>query len=239
MSEKSSQPAKLHPLSPEGKPLATTAPWEIVRFLLLTHFRIFHRLRIRGLRHVPSEGPMLLAPNHVSYYDPPLVGAAFPYLVHSMAWDALFQFPLFGRAIRSFGAFPVKLNTADKGAIAQSLRVLRGGACLTIFPEGGRSETGELAEYEPGAARLALQTGATVIPVTITGGFDIWPRTNKLPRLFRPITIKYHAPIPVTPVHGREALQEALPTLIAAMRRPVERRLRAYERLKARKSRRQ
>ena len=237
MNEKPPLPAKLHPLSPEGKPLAPTAPWKIVRFLFLTHFRIFHGLRVRGLHNVPSQGPMLLAPNHVSYFDPPLVGSTFPHLVHSMAWDALFLIPVFGRAIRSFGAFPVKLNTADKGAITQSLRILKGGACLVIFPEGGRSETGGLQEYEPGAARLAIQTGATVIPVTIPGGFDVWPRSNKLPRLYGPITVKFHPPIPVHQVHGRDALQEALPALIEAMRHPVERRLRAYERLKMRKSR--
>jgi 1-acyl-sn-glycerol-3-phosphate acyltransferase len=151
-----------------------------------------------------------------------------------MAMEPLFGAPILGRLIANYGAFPVKLKSADKGAIAMTLRVLRNNEAVLIFPEGGRTEDGKLVPFEQGAARIALQTGATIVPVTITGVFDAWPKQRLLPRWFRPVTVKYHAPVTVAPVRDRDSLRPAIERLNEEIARPIARRLAARERLRNR-----
>lgn len=223
-----------HPRKAGGDPLTTTRTWELMRLFLVSYFRFLHFGRYRCVHNIPDKGPILLAPNHVSYYDPPIIAAGVPHVMHFMTWDVLCNLPIIGRFVRSWGSFPVKLRSADKGAITQSLRILRAGACLMIFPEGERSRDGNPGVFEPGAARLILQTGGSVVPVTITGAHEAWPRIRLFPRLFRPIVVKFHRPIAVEAAHGRDELRDAVPALIEAIRRPIERRHRAWLRLQER-----
>jgi 1-acyl-sn-glycerol-3-phosphate acyltransferase len=202
------------------------------RWVFHSYFRFFHAIRYRCVNNLPAHGALILTPNHVSYFDPPLIGTGIPFRARFMAWDALFRIPVFAYFISCFGAFPVKVKTADKGAIAQSLRMLRQGECLVLFPEGERTPDGSLCSFEQGAVRLALQTGAPIVPVTITGGFEAWPRTRLLPRWFRPITVKYHCPIPVNTSGSRDDVRQRVPEIMAAVERPIRRRLNAWARLK-------
>lgn len=216
--------------------LRTGVIWEFSRNLLFEYFTMLHSIRYRGTRSLPTHGPVIFAPNHVSYYDPPLVNAGVPYMVRSMAWDALFRVPGLRALIAAYGAYPVKVKSADKSAVAETLRRLKNGECLVVFPEGNRTEDGRLQPFEHGVARVALQTGSTVVPVTITGAFESWPRTRPIPMPFRPIQVKYHPPIHVEPVTSREELKGAVEDLNARIAKPIARRLRAYERLKKRRA---
>jgi 1-acyl-sn-glycerol-3-phosphate acyltransferase len=202
--------------------------------VFIAYFQLFHCLRYRGQANVPAHGPVIIAPNHVSYYDAPLIAAGMPFRMRFMAMEPLFGAPILGRLIANYGAFPVKLKSADKGAIAMTLRVLRNNEAVLIFPEGGRTEDGKLVPFEQGAARIALQTGATIVPVTITGVFDAWPKQRLLPRWFRPVTVKYHAPVTVAPVRDRDSLRPAIERLNEEIARPIARRLAARERLRNR-----
>lgn len=156
--------------------------------------RLYFGIQFRGVEHVPLRGPVLIVPNHVSYADPVLVSIPVHRPVHYMAWEAFFKIPLFGRLIRWLGAFPVRIEEADRRAAREALRLLRGGRAVLIFPEGGRSKDGRPLSFRPGTFRLALAAEATVVPVTIAGIFEAWPASRRFPRPGR-VTITYHRPL--------------------------------------------
>ncbi|QRG69888.1 lysophospholipid acyltransferase family protein [Brevibacillus choshinensis] len=156
-------------------------------------FSLVYRWQVIGREHIPKEGPVILCANHISLWDPPLLGSGIERMVHFMAKEELFRIPVIGFLITKFGAFPVKRGAGDRAAIRTTLKVLEEGKILGIFPEGTRSKTGEVGEGMPGVAMFALKSQAQVIPVAIIGPY----------RMFRPIKIVYGKPIDLT------ALREA------------------------------
>ncbi|WP_434511946.1 lysophospholipid acyltransferase family protein [Desulfitobacterium sp. AusDCA] len=135
-------------------------------------FRFQFRLmgwKIRGLENLPHEGPVILAINHVSLWDPVVAASSIPRQVSYMAKEELFSIPLLGPIIRRLGAFPVKRGQGDMSAIRQSLKVLKDQKVLGLFPEGKRSRTGELQKGLPGIALLMEKGKATVVPVKVSG----------------------------------------------------------------------
>lgn len=125
--------------------------------------------KIRGLENLPPEGPVILAINHVSLWDPIVAACSVPRQVSYMAKEELFSIPLLGPVIRRLGAFPVKRGQGDMSAIRQSLKVLKEQKVLGLFPEGTRSKTGELQKGLPGIALLMEKGKATVVPVKVSG----------------------------------------------------------------------
>jgi 1-acyl-sn-glycerol-3-phosphate acyltransferase len=144
--------------------------------------RLLFRVEGRGTEHVPAQGPVLLVANHSSLLDPPLVGGVAPRQLSFMAKAELFRVPLFGALIRRLNARPVRREGADAGALRTALRVLQEGGVLLMFPEGTRGPEGALREPKPGAAMLAVMSGAPVVPVFIQGSGRAWPRGRTLPR---------------------------------------------------------
>jgi 1-acyl-sn-glycerol-3-phosphate acyltransferase len=218
-------------LRPREDVLRTGMVWEVSRAILLDYYGIFHCVRFRGTHNLPPHGPVIFAPNHVSYYDATLVPIGIPYRVRAMAWEAFFRIPGLGWLMTAYGAYPVKVRSADKSAVEETLKLLRRGQCVIIFPEGTRSATGDLQAFQSGVARLALQTGATIVPVTITGGFEAWPRHSTFPRPGKVMTVKYHSPIEVQPPESRGEIRNATRELTAAIERPIRRRMEAYWRV--------
>ncbi|MFD2371795.1 lysophospholipid acyltransferase family protein [Brevibacillus sp. GCM10020057] len=159
-------------------------------------FSLVFRWQVIGREHIPKEGPVILCANHISLWDPPLLGSGIERMVNFMAKEELFRIPVLSFLITKFGAFPVKRGAGDRAAIRTTLKLLEDGKVLGIFPEGTRSKTGELGEGMPGTAMFALKSQATVIPVAIIGPY----------RLFRPIKIVYGEPIDLT------QLREAKPS---------------------------
>ncbi|HAA89483.1 MAG: 1-acyl-sn-glycerol-3-phosphate acyltransferase PlsC [Thermoanaerobacterales bacterium 50_218] len=137
----------------------------LFRFL----FACFCRWEVIGLENFPMEGPVIVVANHVSYWDPIVVGSALPRQVHFMAKKELFFYPVLGFLIRRLGAFPVDRRRADRSAIKKGLEILKNGRVLGIFPEGTRSKTGEILAPYSGAAYFAVKTGAPVCPVALEG----------------------------------------------------------------------
>lgn len=162
--------------------------------LLHAIFRLLFTLEYYGEENVPERGPVIIAGNHPSYLDPMLVSLPVERRVFFMAWDQLFKVPVLGTLMRQFGAFPVRLGTKDPNAYAAALDVLRDGRALGIFPEAGRTVEGPMNPLKTGTARLAIEARAPIVPVTITGAFDAWPSSRRLPWP-RKITVKYHKPI--------------------------------------------
>ena len=144
--------------------------------------RTVWRLEGRGAHHVPVAGPVLLVSNHSSVLDPPFVGGMAPRQLSFLAKAELFTVPGFGRLIRALNARPVRREGADAGALRAALRVLESGGALLVFPEGTRGEQGTLREPKPGAALLAVLSGAPVVPVFVRGSGRAWPRGRRLPR---------------------------------------------------------
>lgn len=139
------------------------------KVVLLPIFKVLYRYKVVNKEAIPNDGKgYLLACNHLSYSDPVLLGLAQKRDLFFMAKIELFKNKFFGGLIKRLGAFPVERGAGDGKAINTGEEILNNGDMLTIFIEGGRSKTGELMRPRSGAALVALQTGASVIPACIT-----------------------------------------------------------------------
>jgi 1-acyl-sn-glycerol-3-phosphate acyltransferase len=167
--------------------------------------RAYFGTRFCGVEHIPIEGPLIIAPNHVTFADPVLVSIPVRRPVHYMAWDALFRIPVFARLIRRLRAFPVDIESPDRAATREAFRLLSAGAALMIFPEAARTLDGRLQRFKLGAFRLACARHVPVLPVSIAGGHESWPPGRVLPRPGR-LTITYHPVVkPPAGLTGRDA----------------------------------
>src|SRR4030067_2876531 len=128
------------------------------------------KFEVIGLEHVPPEGPLIVAGNHLNNADPPAVALAISCRYPTyMAKREMISWPILGPAFRAFGAFPVRRGEADLSALRAATEVVNSGAMLIMFPAGTRSRTGGLGRGPPGSAIIALRTGAPLLPVSVTG----------------------------------------------------------------------
>ncbi|MGH7727180.1 MAG: lysophospholipid acyltransferase family protein [Vulcanimicrobiaceae bacterium] len=135
-------------------------------------FRLGWRLRVYGAERVPKSEAMIVVANHVSYFDPPLLGAAMPRPVAYLAKRELFSIPVLGPTIRTLGAFPIDRSRGDLGAFRRALGALEAGLALGIFPEGTRNREGRVRP-QLGSAMLAFRTGVPVVPAYLAGTRDL------------------------------------------------------------------
>jgi 1-acyl-sn-glycerol-3-phosphate acyltransferase len=164
--------------------------WLLYQFfcgLFAIVFRLIFSTRITGRDRVPRRGPLLLVSNHISFADPPLLGVACPRQVNFMAMAELFRHPLLAQLVRAVGSFPVDRSRVDHGAVRETVRRLRAGKCVAIFPEGGirlddKSVLGGDPRIRPGVETLALLGHATVLPVIIRGSRKPYAWRNWLRR---------------------------------------------------------
>ena len=197
--------------------------YRLVWLLCNLVFRILLWGRIRGTEHVPRTGAVILASNHVSNLDPPLISTSTPRRCWYLAKEELFHPPAFAWFIRQLGAIAVKRGAGDRAALKQCLEVLEAERALVIFPEGTRSATGELAQGELGVAMLAYRTGAPVVPIYVTGTNAVMPKSGR-PRLAR-VTMSVGAPLQFRTAEGGrpgraeyERAAEEIMAAIAALR---------------------
>ena len=152
--------------------------WLLVRWLGWLLFG----LRLRGGDRFPPEGGALVCSNHQSFLDPVLVGALAHRRMNYLARQDLFDTPLFGTLIRWYDAIPVQRDGMGIGGIKETLRRLKRGEMVLLFPEGTRTEDGELIPLKSGFCMLAHRAQVPLVPVGIDGAYDAWPRHRKLPR---------------------------------------------------------
>src|SRR5262249_49422285 len=124
---------------------------------------------VRGREHVPGTGAVIVAANHISFWDPLLVGTAAMREQHFLAKGELFDTPILGPLIRAFNAIPIRRGVADLSGLARAMDVLRAGRSLILFPEGTRARGGELRPARPGLGMLAVATDARIVPASIVG----------------------------------------------------------------------
>lgn len=157
--------------------------YALLKIIFQLLFRIIFRARVIGAENLPQQGPVILAANHMSNWDPPFLACFMRRHVAYMAKEELFRPPVFGTAIRMCHAFPVKRGAADRAAIKTAVEILKLGHCLGLFPEGTRSRTGKMHKAEAGVGLIAALTGAPVTPAAIIGTDRIFANGGFLPKL--------------------------------------------------------
>ncbi|HEY0777674.1 MAG TPA: lysophospholipid acyltransferase family protein [Gemmatirosa sp.] len=167
-------------------------------------FRIGFRYRVVGAEKIPRDGGLIIAANHISNFDPPILGVALPRPVSYMAKKELFALPVLKTILPWLHAFPVDREAGGTAALRASLRMLKEGRCVGIFPEGGRNVTGT-NEEKAGAAFLAAASGAPVVPAAIVG-------TRRL-RPFGNVTVVFGDPMHV--VRNRQSGNDGLEKVAA------------------------
>jgi 1-acyl-sn-glycerol-3-phosphate acyltransferase len=166
---------------------------EIIRPMVGFFSRIFWKIEYAGQEHVPLDGGgVIIAANHQTYFDPFWLSIPIKRPTRYLAWSDAFNWPIVGRGLIWLGAWPLALEGSDPAAIRRSLQWLRDGGAVVIFPEGGRSKSdGELDRFKAGAVRLALEAKVPILPVTIRGGNQVWPRGWRLPHPGK-VVVTYH-----------------------------------------------
>jgi 1-acyl-sn-glycerol-3-phosphate acyltransferase len=155
----------------------------LVRPPLKLVWRLFFRIRFRGVENIPPSGGLIIAANHQTYIDPFWLAIPINRPLRFLAWDAAFDWPLVGKLIELFGAWPLQIEGSDPAAIRRTLQWLREGGAVVIFPEGGRGNAnGSLLRFKGGAVRLALEADVPILPITIRGGHRVWPAGRHVPR---------------------------------------------------------
>lgn len=185
--------------------------YKAFRTVLFIAYRIFFNFKYFGAEQVPSETDprgVILAPNHVSYLDPPILGISLKRQVTYLAKEYLFKNRFVGLILKSIGAFPIRTKTDDFKTIRELVRVLKAGRCIVVFPEGTRSPDGALREAEGGGGFLAAKSMAYVVPVYIKGTYEAFPRGVKF---FKSSPVEVYYGKPFIPAQDTALMSEADP----------------------------
>jgi 1-acyl-sn-glycerol-3-phosphate acyltransferase len=159
--------------------------------------KTFFNYRVIGAENMIEEGPCIIAANHCSYLDPPLVGVACQRAIHYLARKSLLDVPILGPILPELNVIPVDQKNADRSALMGAIRVVREGGAVLIFPEGTRSPDGRMQPAQPGIGMIASKTGAPVVPVRIFGSYEAMPKGRSWPMRSQ-ISVRIGVPIQPT-----------------------------------------
>lgn len=171
-----------------------TPIWIFIQALCRIINSVFFDLKTHGVYNVPKTGGVLLVSNHQSYLDPIILSSGLDRTLSYLAKSELFRNRFFAWLIGSLNAFPVQQGSGDVGAVKEAINRLQEGHLLNIYPEGSRTENGEIGSLEPGVALVIRRAKVPVVPVAITGSYESWPKSKKNIH-FRPIRIYIGPPM--------------------------------------------
>jgi 1-acyl-sn-glycerol-3-phosphate acyltransferase len=187
--------------------------WSLISLMVRIALAILARVRLLGRENVPAEGAFIIASNHLSWIDVPLIPAYLSRPVIYMAKEETFKGKL-GWLVRFLGAFPVKRGEADRQALRAADEQLKEGNIFIIFPEGTRSKTHTLARGHSGLGMIALRSGVPVVPVAVWG-------SEKILKTFRPlVTVHYGKPMILKPA-GQKVTREDVDAVTAQVMRNI------------------
>ena len=203
--------------------------WFFLRFAQLVA-RLCFSLKVLGRENLPRSGGYLLAMNHQSYLDPPVVAlAADPRPIHFLARKTLLRWPILGPIFPRLNVVPVDQERPDMSALKNVIRLLRAGETTIVFPEGARTLDGELQPAQPGIGLIIAKTLVPVVPMRVFGAYEAMPRGSSRVRM-HPITVKIGPPLTFTADDLRntsgetrdvyQRISERIMSAIAAIRLP-------------------
>jgi 1-acyl-sn-glycerol-3-phosphate acyltransferase len=156
--------------------------------------KTFFNYRVIGAENMIEEGPCIIAANHCSFLDPPLVGVACKRAIHYLARKSLLEWPILGPIFPELNVIPVDRKNADRSALMGAIRVVKNGGAVLIFPEGTRSPDGNLQPAQPGIGMIVAKTGAPVVPVRVFGSYEVYNRNQRRPGIGS-VTVKVGRPL--------------------------------------------
>lgn len=159
-----------------------------------TLFKLYFRWRVCNPERVPLEGPLILASNHASFLDPPLVGSGLRRGINYLAREDLFRFPVMGWVLRHWQVVPVNRDGGGAAGLRAILDRLLAGGAIILFPEGTRTRDGKLQPARSGIGLTVIKSTAPVVPVRVFGTYEAYGRHLRLPRPYR-LTVKYGNPM--------------------------------------------
>jgi 1-acyl-sn-glycerol-3-phosphate acyltransferase len=162
--------------------IAKSAWYQTLRVLIGIAACLMFKIRTFGGSRLPREGGALLASNHQSHLDPPLIGQAVPRRINYLARKTLFKFFLFRWLIQSLDAIPIDRGGSGIGGIKETMRRLKRGEQVLMFPEGTRTPDGDMRPLKPGFCAMVRRSKVPIIPIAIDGSFQAWPRSSKFPQ---------------------------------------------------------
>jgi len=184
----------------------------IVKAVLTPLLRLGFRVRVEGRENVPRRGPVILASNHRAFLDSVFIPLVLRRRVTFVAKAEYFDNPRTAWFFRGVGQIPIRREggSASERALASATDVLRAGGVFAIYPEGTRTRDGYLHRGHTGVARLAMRTGTAIVPVGLIGTDEIQPIDRRMPRFFRPVTIRFGEPLDPARYSGGEQEHLAL-----------------------------
>ena len=151
--------------------------YQAIILVFYAFFKLFYKYRIYGLEHA-FKGGAIIASNHVSFFDPPVLCVSYPEEVHLLGRETLFK-SWFGFCIRKLNTHPVKGDVNNLEVMKTVCKLLKNGKKVVLFPEGTRSHDDKLGAIKPGIGMLIARTETAILPAYIHGNYDIWPRGHK------------------------------------------------------------
>lgn len=209
--------------------------YECIYFLSAFAMVLGFSLRIRGSRHVPRTGPVLLIANHQSFLDPDLVGLAARRHLAYLARKTLFEHSAFAWLIRMLNAVPIDQEGVGIEGLRVTVQLLQAGQAVVVFPEGNRSEDGGMQPLQPGISLLIKRAQPTIVPVGIAGAYHAWSRWRKLPLpspLFLPATKRTIAVVVGKPLDSKPLTDLPRPKLLDRLFDEIHRVQQEAERLR-------
>jgi len=180
--------------------------WGYYSFKII--YKVFFRMRVTGWRNVPRTGACILAANHASFLDPPIVGTAAVRALHYFTRSSLMHHPLANALFHLWNCIPVDRDHPSPGTLKKAIQILKEGHALVLFPEGTRSIDGTLQSGKMGIGFIAHKSQAPIVPVYIDGAFDILPKKARWPR-FRKLRVSIGPPVVLNDLYARKGCEAA------------------------------
>ncbi len=167
----------------------------LTKWFFTLYFKLFHRFNVYGREHYKINSPAIIACNHLSFLDPPMIGVSCHEVIYSLGKKALFANPLMNWWLTKINSYPVSGTSSDKEIMKKVVSLLLKGEKVLIFPEGTRGNDGKVQELRKGLALFADKGNAKVIPAAVIGPKEALPKDKKFPKLFTPLVLAFGPPI--------------------------------------------